>query len=182
MPVVTRYDYGPTGFTAAHLGHVELHRWHTPAGLVTGGARADVRGGTRSSTPTTRGSTRSPTPRGSAIYYDDELRAVDRLVGDVLEALPPGAVLVVTADHGQVRGRRRRSRCSAPSIMAAVTLISGEGPVPLVAPAPGTRAEDVAATAPALHGDVAWVRTREQIIDGRLARRRAVGRGGGAPG
>ena len=36
VPVVTRYDYGPTGFTAAHLGDVDLHRWHTPAGLVTG--------------------------------------------------------------------------------------------------------------------------------------------------
>ncbi len=35
VPVVTRHDYGPTGFTAAHLGRVELHRWHTPAGLVT---------------------------------------------------------------------------------------------------------------------------------------------------
>ena len=35
VPVVTRQDYGPTGFTAAHLGDVELHRWHTPAGLVT---------------------------------------------------------------------------------------------------------------------------------------------------
>ena len=35
VPVVTRYDYGPTGFTAAHLGRVELHRWNTAAGLVT---------------------------------------------------------------------------------------------------------------------------------------------------
>ena len=35
VPVVTRHDYGPTGFTAAHLGDVDLHGWHTPAGLVT---------------------------------------------------------------------------------------------------------------------------------------------------
>ena len=35
VPVVTRHDFGPTGFTAAHLGRLELHRWHTPAGLVT---------------------------------------------------------------------------------------------------------------------------------------------------
>ena len=37
VPVVTRHDFGPTGFTAAHLGRLELHRWHTPAGLVTAG-------------------------------------------------------------------------------------------------------------------------------------------------
>ena len=30
--MVTRYDYGPTGFTAAHLGRVELHPWHTSSG------------------------------------------------------------------------------------------------------------------------------------------------------
>ena len=46
---------------------------------------------------------------GLGEYYDDELRAADRLVGDVLDVLPPGAVLVVTADHGQVDvGRLRR--------------------------------------------------------------------------
>ena len=44
VPVVTRYDYGPTGFTAAHLGHVELHRWHTPAGLVTAVGRLAAAG------------------------------------------------------------------------------------------------------------------------------------------
>ncbi|HUC04509.1 MAG TPA: alkaline phosphatase family protein, partial [Acidimicrobiales bacterium] len=36
VPAVTRYDYGPTGFTAAHLGDIALHRWYTQAGLVTG--------------------------------------------------------------------------------------------------------------------------------------------------
>ena len=34
VPVVTRHDYGPTGFTAAHLGDAELHRWPTPALIV----------------------------------------------------------------------------------------------------------------------------------------------------
>lgn len=34
-------------------------------------------------------------------YYAAELRAADRLVGDVLDALPDDVALVVTADHGQ---------------------------------------------------------------------------------
>ena len=44
VPVVTRHDYGPTGFTAAHLGPVELHRWHTPAGLLTAVRELAARG------------------------------------------------------------------------------------------------------------------------------------------
>lgn len=36
VPVVTRSDYGSTGFSAAHLGDAALHSWHTPAGLLTG--------------------------------------------------------------------------------------------------------------------------------------------------
>ena len=56
----------------------------------------------RSSTPTTRASTRCPTSTASGAPYDEELRWIDRLVATLLEALPPGAVLLVTADHGQV--------------------------------------------------------------------------------
>ena len=61
--------------------------------------------------------------RGFGDFYDAELRTADRLVADVLELLPPGAVLLVTADHGQVevgdrivyplgRVARRCARCS----------------------------------------------------------------------
>ncbi len=39
---------------------------------------------------------------GLGEHYDAELRAVDRLVGDIAASCPAGAVLVVTADHGQV--------------------------------------------------------------------------------
>ena len=39
---------------------------------------------------------------GLGADYEAELAWVDRLVGDLLEAMPPGAVLLITADHGQV--------------------------------------------------------------------------------
>ena len=35
-------------------------------------------------------------------FYPAELRAADRLVGDLLSVLPADAVLLVTSDHGQV--------------------------------------------------------------------------------
>jgi hypothetical protein len=158
---VTRQDFGPTGFTAAHLGVVDLHRWHTPAGLVTA-VRELTGGGAPFVYAYYEGIDKVAHAEGLGQYYDDELRAVDRLVGDLLEAIPPGAVLVVTADHGQVEVGES-VELIGPEIMEAVTLISGEGRFRWLHLRPGAAA-DVAAAATVLHGDVAWVRTKEQII------------------
>jgi Type I phosphodiesterase / nucleotide pyrophosphatase len=161
VPVVTRHDFGPTGFTAAHLGRLELHRWHTPAGLVTA-VRELTAGGAPFVYAYYEGIDKVAHAEGLGRYYDDELAAVDRLVGAVLEVLPPGSVLVVTADHGQVEVGNS-VELIGPEIMEAVTLISGEGRFRWLHVRPGA-ASDVAATASALHGDVAWVRTKEQLI------------------
>ena len=162
VPVVTRQDYGPTGFTAAHLGAVDLHRWHTPAGLVTAVRELAARG-----EPFIyayyEGIDRVAHAEGVGQYYDDELRAADRLVADVLDVLPPGATLVVTADHGQI-DVGSSVEVLGPEIMRDVTLLSGEGRFRWLHARPGAVA-DLAATAQDLHGDVAWVRTRQQIID-----------------
>jgi hypothetical protein len=161
VPVVTRYDYGPTGFTAAHLGPVDLHRWHTPAGLVTG-VRTLLAGGAPFVYAYYEGIDKVAHARGLDQYYDDELRAVDRLVGDVRAALPPGAALVVTADHGQVEVGASVEVLS-PELMGAVSLLSGEGRFRWLHTAPGA-ADDVAAVAQSQYGDIAWVRTKEQLI------------------
>jgi Type I phosphodiesterase / nucleotide pyrophosphatase len=161
VPVVTRQDFGPTGFTAAHLGDVDLHRWYTPAGLVTA-VREVAAAGAPFVYAYYEGIDKVAHAEGLGPYYDDELRAVDRLVGDVLDALPSGCVLVVTADHGQVEVGGS-VELIGPELMEAVTLISGEGRFRWLHVRPGAVA-DVAATAQALHGDVAWVRTKEQMI------------------
>jgi hypothetical protein len=162
VPVVTRYDYGPTGFTAAHLGRVDLRRWQTAAGLVTSVRRLAAAGA-----PFVyayyEGIDRVAHAEGLGEYYDEELRATDRLVADVLDALPAGAVLVVTADHGQVEVGSS-VEVFGPDIMADVTLISGEGRFRWLHARPGAVPALVEA-AIELHGDVAWVRTREQIIE-----------------
>jgi predicted AlkP superfamily pyrophosphatase or phosphodiesterase len=162
VPVVTRYDYGPTGFTAAHLGHVDLHRWHTAAGLVTT-VRQLAAAGTPFVYAYYEGIDRVAHAEGLGEYYDDELRATDRLVADVLDVLPPGAVLVVTADHGQV-DVGSSVELLGPDIMADVTLISGEGRFRWLHARPGAAASLFEAAAER-HGDVAWVRTKEQIIE-----------------
>lgn len=162
VPVVTRHDYGPTGFTAAHLGDAQLYRWHTPAGLVTG-VRALLAEGERFVYCYYEGIDKVAHARGLGPHYDDELRAVDRLVGDVRSVLPPGAVLVVTADHGQV-DVGGSVEVLGPEVMDGVTLLSGEGRFRWLHVRPGA-AEDVAAAAHGAFGDVAWVRTREQIVE-----------------
>src|SRR6185437_13533454 len=161
VPVVTRHDYGPTGFTAAHLGVVDLHPWHTSAGLVT-----TVRRLAASGSPFIyayyEGIDKVAHAEGIGDFYDDELRAADRLVADVLEVLPAGAVLVVTADHGQVDVGNSVVVLGA-EIMEGLTLISGEGRFRWLHTRPDA-IDDVVAAAVELHGDVAWVRTKEQVI------------------
>jgi hypothetical protein len=162
VPVVTRYDYGPTGFTAAHLGEVELHPWHTPAGLVTG-VRSLLAGGAPFVYAYYEGIDKIAHARGLDEYYEDELRSVDRLVGDVRSVLPPGAVLVVTADHGQVHVGGNVEVIEG-ELMEAVTLLSGEGRFRWLHVREGAR-DDVAAAAGEAYRDIAWVRTKTQIID-----------------
>jgi hypothetical protein len=161
VPVVTRHDYGPTGFTAAHLGRVDLHRWHTAAGLVT-----TVRRLAASGSPFIyayyEGIDKVAHAEGIGEFYDDELRAADRLVADVLDVLPAGAVLVVTADHGQVNVGNSVV-VLGPEIMAGLTLISGEGRFRWLHTRPGA-IDDVVDAAVEQHGDVAWVRTKAQVI------------------
>ncbi len=162
VPVVTRYDYATTGFSAAHLGDAELHAWHTVAGLVTS-VRGLVRRGERFIYAYYEGIDKVAHARGLGEYYDDELRDVDRLVGDLLGVLPPGAVLVVTADHGQVAVGSSVEVLGG-DVMDGVTLLSGEGRFRWLHTRPGATAAVTEAARDAF-GDVAWVRTRDEMVE-----------------
>jgi hypothetical protein len=162
VPVVTRSDFGTTGFSAAHLGDSVLHSWHTPAGLLTG-VRALVGAGERFVYAYYEGIDKVAHARGLGLAYDDELRYVDRMVGDVLGVLPPGAALVVTADHGQVDVGGAVEVLGG-DVMEGVRLISGEGRFRWLHARPGAAA-DVAAAARDAFGDVAWVRTKDEIVE-----------------
>ena len=70
---------------------------------------------------------------------------------------------MVTADHGQV-DVGGSVEVLGPEVMEGVTLISGEGRFRWLHVRPGARA-DVAQAATDLHGDVAWVRTKDQIVE-----------------
>jgi hypothetical protein len=101
--------------------------------------------------------------RGFGPFYDAELRAADRLVADLLDALPPGAALLITADHGQVEVGDRIVHPS-PALLSLVSLQSGEGRFRWLHARRGAAHELLAAAAEEL-GDTGWVRTRQQLID-----------------
>ncbi len=100
---------------------------------------------------------------GFGPHYDAELVAVDRIVADVAAVLPPGAVLLVTADHGQIEVGSRVELLGRDA-MSHVRFFSGEGRFRWVHARPGAT-DDLASLLTEQYGDTTWVRTREQLVD-----------------
>ena len=161
-PVVTRAEFAGTGFSGAHLAGVRLHGYRVVSTLVT-----EVRNLVRSGEPFVYayydGVDKVAHEYGLADHYDAELAATDRLVADLAGALPPGAALVVTSDHGQVHVGDAIVRIRE-EVMDHVELLSGEGRFRWLHAHPG-HAADLATVTQECHGDRAWVRTRQEVID-----------------
>ena len=101
VTVVSRGEFVGTGFTQAHLAGAKLVGWRLASTLLVE-VRAALAAGESFVYAYYDGIDRVAHEFGLDDHYDAELRAADRLVGDLLALLPPGAALVVTADHGQV--------------------------------------------------------------------------------
>ncbi|HEX4245445.1 MAG TPA: alkaline phosphatase family protein [Acidimicrobiales bacterium] len=164
IPVVSRAEFGGTGFTAVHLGDSPLHGYRVLSTMVVETRRLLAQG-----SPFVYayydGVDKVAHAHGLGEHYDAELQAVDRLVADMAGSLPDGAVLVVTADHGQVDVGPRVVLLGQ-GLMAAVTFLSGEGRFRWLHTRSGA-APDVLDEAGELYGDSTWVRSREQLIDDR---------------
>jgi hypothetical protein len=161
-PVVTRAEFAGTGFTAAHLADVRFTGWRVTSTLVTEVGR-HLRAGEPFVYAYYDGVDKVAHEYGLGEHYEAELVSADRLVADVAAALPPGAALVVTSDHGQVHV----GDAIVPihdDVMASVELLSGEGRFRWLHAKPGAH-DDLAAAARDWHGDRAWVRTRAEVIE-----------------
>jgi hypothetical protein len=100
---------------------------------------------------------------GLGAQYDEELRWIDHLVATLLEVLPAGTALAVTADHGQVEtGDNVRELPT--DVLTHVAMQSGEGRFRWLH-ARGGRTRPMEEAARALLAEHAWVRTREEAID-----------------
>jgi predicted AlkP superfamily pyrophosphatase or phosphodiesterase len=160
--VVTRAEFRDTGFTRAHLARVRHLGWRMPSTLV-----AEVAGALRRNEPFVYayydGIDKIAHEFGLAEHYCAELRAADRLVGDLLEVLPAGATLVVIADHGQVDVGDNLITPDR-SVLDHVDVQSGEGRFRWLHARPG-HARHLLEAASAHHGDTGWVVSLEQVID-----------------
>jgi predicted AlkP superfamily pyrophosphatase or phosphodiesterase len=161
-PVVTRAEFRSTGFTTAHLDRTRMSGWRMTSTLIT-----EVERLTRASEPFVyayyEGIDKVSHEYGLADHYDHELVAVDRLVGDLLDAIAPGAVLVVTSDHGQVDVGDNLI-VPAPEVLAQVHSQSGEGRFRWLHARRG-HAPALLDAAREHHGDTAWVVGVDEMLE-----------------
>lgn len=160
--VVTRAEFAETGFTRAHLSGSELWGWRYPSTLVEH-VRALVADGRPLVYAYYPGVDTVAHEYGFGPHYDAELAAADRIVGDVLAALPPGVALMVVADHGQVDVGEHMIAID-PEVLGVTAMLSGEGRFRWLHARPGL-APRLAELARERHGELAWVRTRAEIIE-----------------
>ncbi|CAN5747183.1 MAG: alkaline phosphatase family protein [Ilumatobacteraceae bacterium] len=162
VPVVSPADLQGTAFTEAHLRGSRGVGWRAASAIAVE-VRQQLAAGARFVYAYYGGIDKTAHERGFGEFYDAELRFADRLVADVLDALPAGAVLLVTADHGQVDVGDRIIEPDA-DLLAMVAQQSGEGRFRWWHARPGAAA-DLAKAANDRYEDVAWVVDRQQVLD-----------------
>jgi hypothetical protein len=124
VPVITKAEFRGSGFSDVQ-GLRRIEGWHAASSIpVEVGAR--LRAGEPFVYAYYEGVDRVAHAHGFGPHYDAELAAADRLVTGLVAALPPGAVLVVTSDHGQVDVGVEGARPLANEVVAATTSVSGE--------------------------------------------------------
>jgi hypothetical protein len=100
---------------------------------------------------------------GLGELYDAELRAVDRLIADMVAELPAGAVLVVTADHGQIDVGANLELLGR-EVMASVRFMSGEGRFRWLHARAGA-VGDLMEAVTERYGHSTWIFDRDQLLD-----------------
>ena len=161
VTAVTRAEFAGTGFSEAHLRGAELRGWRVPSSLPVEVALA-LEGGAPFVFAYYDGVDKVAHERGLGRHYRAELRATDRLVGDVAAALPPGSALVVTSDHGQVEVGPSVVALEPDVLAGDVVQLSGEGRWRWLHVRPG-REEALAARLEQAYGQLAWVRLRRDL-------------------
>lgn len=161
VPVVNPFELCNTGFTDAHMRGGRMLGWRASSSMPVDIAKS-LAAGERFVYAYYGGVDKIAHERGFGPYYDAELRDADRLVGDILGELPPGAVLLVTADHGQVHIGDHLMHPS-PELLSHVSMQSGEGRFRWLHAKRGAHA-DLLAAATDEFGEVAWVRDRDSLV------------------
>ena len=160
--IVTKAEFVSSGFSGAHLSEVRFHGYRVPSTLLVE-LRTALRDGEPFVYAYYDGIDKVAHEYGLGEHYDAELRAVDRLVAEVLELLPRNAAVVITADHGQVDVGERLVELH-PDVSAHVSFQSGEGRFRWLHARPG-RSDALLEAARAHHEDTGWVRRRDETVE-----------------
>ena len=161
VPVISRAELEGTAFTDAHLRGTVPLGWKAASSIaVTIGEQ--LRAGARFVYAYYDGVDKIAHERGFGPYYDAELRQADALVANMLESLPRDTVLLVTADHGQVHVGDATIRLDD-EVNPLVRHQSGEGRFRWLHARPGREAALLEVCR--MYDDVAWVVSREQVLD-----------------
>jgi type I phosphodiesterase/nucleotide pyrophosphatase len=162
VPAVSKHEFGGTGFTAAHLGDAPLHGYRVASSLPVEVDRL-VRDGQPFVYAYYDGMDKVAHGSGLGEHYDAELRATDGLVTELVERLPQGTVVVVTADHGQI-DIGLHVELLGRELMAGIELLSGEGRFRWLHARAGA-ADDLLAGATERYAATTWVVERDRIVD-----------------
>jgi predicted AlkP superfamily pyrophosphatase or phosphodiesterase len=160
LAYVTKTEFQRSGFTEAHLRGGRLFGYRTTAVLVHEVNRL-VRSGEGALYAYYDGVDKVAHEYGLGSEYRAELAFADRLVADMLDVLPTGTSIMITADHGHVD-------CGDglvdihPDVLAETESLSGEARFRWLH-ASGSRAELLAA-AREHHGHHAWVRSIDETL------------------
>lgn len=161
-PIVTRAEFRSGGFSGAHLEGTRFHGYRCLSTFAV-----ELRRLLRANEPFIYayydGPDKVSHEYGLGEHFDAEVAATDRLVADIVAELPPGAVLVITSDHGQVHTGDALHELPA-DVLEHVAIQSGEARLRWLH-ARGGRTNALLDAVTHHFGDLAWIRTRAQVID-----------------
>ncbi len=160
--LVTKAEFRRSGFTDAHLRGGRLVGYRTPAIMVHEIGRV-IREGEQAVYAYYDGVDKVAHEYGLGSAYRSELVFADRLVAAVLDAVPAGTTVMVTADHGQVDCGTELTPLH-PEVERLTGLLSGEARFRWLHANDGAAA-DLLAAATEYHGHHAWVRSIDELID-----------------
>ena len=161
VPYVTSQELIGSSFSDAHLFGGVAHGYRALSSLPVVVSEL-VRSGATFVHAYYAGVDKIAHERGFGEFYDAELACADRMVDDVLNRLPRDAVVLVTADHGQVEVGDQLLYPSD-DLLRLIELQSGEGRMRWMHARPGAEVELFEAACEEF-GGVAWVRRRSEAI------------------
>jgi len=162
IPVVSRAELEGSAFTEAHLRGSRPCGWRAASSIVAQCAIL-ISSGEKFVYAYYDGVDKIAHERGFGAYYDAEIAATDWLVGALLNTLPSGTTLAITADHGQVQVDDNVVHLSD-DIKATLHHQSGEGRFRWLHAKRGQES-DLLQIATDLYSDIAWIASRDQVVE-----------------